>query len=123
MALALGPMAGWMPALAQAPASSARLSADPAATAAPLPQRLNLSLQQALELGLKGSLSLRGSTLTVQEGQALVALVRSRWLPRLDLVGLGTYGQVGTSVGFITILTTTVIIIALPFDIIVSVLV
>jgi len=102
MALALGPMAGWMPALAQAPASSARLSADPAATAAPLPQRLSLSLQQALELGLKGSLSLRGSTLTVQEGQALVALARSRWLPRLDLVGLGTYGQVGTSVGFIS---------------------
>lgn len=61
-----------------------------------------LTLQQALDLGLGRSLSLRGSALTVEENRALVGLARSRFLPKLDLVGLGTYAQVGTSVGFIS---------------------
>ena len=97
-ALSPAPPAASQPVAALPVAASA---GDAAAVppAADLPQ---LSLKQALELGLQGSLSLRGSTLTVQEGQAQVALVRSRWLPRLDLVGLGTYGQVGTSIGFIS---------------------
>ena len=80
-------------------ATTAAITAAPTAAAA-APQ--SFSLQQALEIGLKGSLSLRGSTLSVQEGQAVVSLARSRFLPRLDLVGVGTYGQVGTSVGFIS---------------------
>ena len=46
-------------------ATTAAITAAPTA-AAPAPQ--SLSLQQALEIGLKGSLSLRGSTLSVQEG-------------------------------------------------------
>ncbi|MFM7311821.1 MAG: TolC family protein, partial [Cyanobium sp.] len=91
-----GATAAPAPSGAAAAAAPAHLAVPPAAD----PRRL--SLQQALELGLQGSLSLRGSTLTVQEAQAQVALVRSRWLPRLDLVGLGTYGQVGTSFGFIS---------------------
>ena len=70
----------------------------PVAAEAPLP----LSLEQALELGLGRSLALRSSSLTVEESRALVALVRSRFLPKLDLVGLGTYGQVGTSIGFVS---------------------
>ena len=70
------------------------------AAAAPAP--LQLSLQQALDLGLAGSLSLRSSALGVQEGQALVGLARSRFLPKLDMVGLGTWAQVGTSVGFVS---------------------
>ena len=112
MALALGLVDGLSPARAQITSATRPGDATPTGMAAPLvaasltstapaaPQRL--SLQQALEIGLNRSLSLRGSTLAVQEGQALVSLARSRFLPRLDLVGLGTYGQVGTSVGFIS---------------------
>lgn len=67
---------------------------------------LRLSLRRALDLGLENSLSLRGSALAVQEGQALVGLTDSRFLPKIDIVGLGTYGQVGSSIGFISNLST-----------------
>jgi len=67
---------------------------------------LVLSLQQALELGLGGSLSLRAQVLTVEENQALVGLARSRFLPKLDLVALGTFAQVNTDIGFISNLPT-----------------
>ena len=73
----------------------------PVATARP-PAPLRISLQQALDRGLNSSLNLRSSTLSVQEGQALVGLARSRFLPKIDLVGLGTYAQVGSSIGFIS---------------------
>jgi len=63
---------------------------------------LALSLQQALEIGLTHSLALRSQELSVRENQALQGLARARFLPKLDLVGLGTYGQVGTSIGFIS---------------------
>lgn len=63
---------------------------------------LALTLQQALEIGLTNSLALRSRELSVQENLALQGIVRARFLPRLDLVGLGTYGQVGTTVGFIS---------------------
>lgn len=82
----------------QAPAQSQR----PAGGAATVQPPLAISLQQALDLGLAGSLSLRGSALEVQSGQALVGLARSRFLPKLDLVGLGTWAQVGTSIGFVS---------------------
>ena len=65
-------------------------------------QPLSLSLQQALSLGLSQSLNLRTSTLVVEENQALLGLARTRFLPKLDLVALGTYAQVGSSVGFIS---------------------
>ncbi|MFM8525644.1 MAG: TolC family protein [Cyanobacteriota bacterium] len=68
----------------------------------PLSTPLRLSLPRALALGLDQSLSLRSSSLLVQEGQALVGLAHSRFLPRIDIVGLGTYGQVGTSIGFVS---------------------
>jgi outer membrane protein TolC len=67
---------------------------------------LVLSRQQALELGLGGSLSLRAQVLTVEENQALVGLARSRFLPKLDLVALGTFAQVNTDIGFISNLPT-----------------
>ncbi|MCP9892142.1 TolC family protein [Cyanobium sp. Aljojuca 7D2] len=67
---------------------------------------LVLSRQQALELGLGGSLSLRSRVLTVEENQALVGLARSRFLPKLDLVALGTFAQVNTDIGFISNLPT-----------------
>ena len=63
---------------------------------------LKLSLAQALTIGLRNSLALRSKELFVQENQALVGLARTRFLPKLDLVGLGSYGQVGTSIGFIS---------------------
>ena len=68
----------------------------------PPAQPLTLSLEQALELGLRNSLALRSKELLVQENQALVGLARTRFLPKLDLVGLGSYGQVGTTIGFIS---------------------
>ena len=71
-----------------------------------LPPALNLSLEQALELGLGQSINLRNSRLMVQENQALLGLAGSRFLPSLDLVGLGSYAQVGSSVGFISNLPT-----------------
>jgi outer membrane protein TolC len=67
---------------------------------------LVLSREQALELGLGGSLSLRAQELTVEENQALVGLARSRFRPKLDLVALGTFAQVKTDVGFISNLPT-----------------
>lgn len=71
----------------------------PVAQAAPV---LRLSLQQALERGQADSLSLRDAGLAVQESRALEGLAASQFLPKLDLVGLGTYTQVGTSTGFIS---------------------
>ncbi len=67
---------------------------------------LMLSRQQALELGLGASLSLRSQVLKVEENQALVGLARTRFLPKLDLVALGTFAQVNTDIGFISNLPT-----------------
>lgn len=58
---------------------------------------LELSLEQTLDLGLQRSLALATSAVAVQQGQALVGLAQSRFLPRLDLLGLASYVQVGTS--------------------------
>jgi outer membrane protein TolC len=75
-------------------------------TQAPLagqpPAVLNLSLEQALRLGLERSLALRGAAVTVEQGRALVSLAGSPFLPKLDLVGLGTYAQVGTNINFVS---------------------
>lgn len=76
--------------------------AEPETRGGAAPAVLTLTLQQALDLGVAGSLSLRGSALGVQEGQALVGVARSRFLPKLDIVGLGTWAQVGTSIGFVS---------------------
>ena len=64
--------------------------------------QLKLTLAQALAIGLRNSLALRSRALFVQENRALQGLARTRFLPKLDLVGLGSYGQVGTSIGFIS---------------------
>lgn len=58
---------------------------------------LALTLEQALELGLQRSLSLAGRSLLVRQNEALVGLTQSRFLPKLDLLALGSYVQVGTS--------------------------
>jgi len=92
---------GWWSAIALialAPAPSEPVCAQPAP--------LQLSRRQALELGRDASLSLRARALAVEENQALVGLARSRFLPKLDLVALGTFAQVDTNVGFISNLST-----------------
>ncbi len=65
-------------------------------------QPLALTLDQAIALGMGRSLALRNSGLVVDESRALQGLARARFMPKLDLVGLGTYGQVGTDIGFIS---------------------
>ncbi|MEY3767714.1 MAG: hypothetical protein RLZZ11_784 [Cyanobacteriota bacterium] len=84
------------------PASQAKQPAasSPSQLRAQLP--LNLTLQQAIELGMERSLALRNSNLALDQSRALQGLARARFLPKLDLVGLGTYAQVGTDVGFIS---------------------
>ena len=74
----------------------------PRATASATSQPLALTLDQAIALGMGRSLALRSSTLLVDESRALQGLARARFMPKLDLVGLGTYGQVGTDIGFIS---------------------
>jgi outer membrane protein TolC len=59
-------------------------------------------LQQAIALGMGRSLAIRNSSLVLDESRALQGLARARFMPKLDVVGLGTYGQVGTDVGFIS---------------------
>jgi outer membrane protein TolC len=63
---------------------------------------MRLSLRQALERGEPASLSVRDAGLAVQESRALEGITASQFLPKLDLVGLGTFSQVGTSTGFVS---------------------
>ena len=63
---------------------------------------LLLSLEQAIALGMARSLPLRSSAVQLEESRSLQGLARARFLPKLDLVGLGTYAQVGTNVCFIS---------------------
>ena len=86
------------PVAAQSITPSASSPAAPAEAQAPL----KLSLQQAIELGMGRSLALRNSTLELGASRALQGLARARFMPKLDVMGLGTYGQVGTDVGFIS---------------------
>jgi len=97
----LGRRSGWCSVIALA-----TLALAPLQPGCAQPSPLQLSRQQALELGLGSSLSLRGSALDVEANQALVGLARSRFLPKLDLVALGTFAQVDTNVGFISNLPT-----------------
>jgi outer membrane protein len=92
--------------VALTPAARAQLVTPNQGPNQKLPPALQLSLQQALELGLRQSINLRNGELVVQENQALLGLARTRFLPTIDLVALGSYAQVGSSVGFISNLPT-----------------
>ncbi|MFM1899756.1 MAG: hypothetical protein RLZZ216_332, partial [Cyanobacteriota bacterium] len=70
------------------------------------PEPLGLSLDQALERGMDASLALQQSEAEKQAATAGVGLSRSLFLPKLDVVGLGSWAQVGSSVGFISNLPT-----------------
>ncbi len=84
-------------------ASSAAWAGPPAAAlAGQATAVINLSLQQALGLGMERSLAMRSAAVAIEQGRALVALAGSPFLPKLDLVGLGTYAQVGTDINFIS---------------------
>jgi outer membrane protein TolC len=66
----------------------------------------SLSLRQVLEEGLGTSPQLERADRQLARDEAIVSLNRSLLLPQLDLVGLGSYTQVGTSVGVLTNLPT-----------------
>ena len=99
-------MLGPLVALVLKPACAMPLPAQaapaPKATASATSQPLALTLDQAIALGMGRSLALRNSSLLIDESKALQGLARARFMPKLDLVGLGTYGQVGTDIGFIS---------------------
>jgi len=83
-------------------ASAALATPAQAPLASQTPDVLHLSLQQALGLGLERSLALRSAAVAIEQGRALVSLAGSPFLPKLDLVGLGTYAQVGTDINFVS---------------------
>jgi outer membrane protein TolC len=85
-----------------APGLACSLQAAPQRSVAATPAPLRLSLAHALDQGLSGALELRQAAVLLDLAQAAVALSQSRFLPRLDLVGLATSGQVGGNVGFIS---------------------
>ena len=85
-----------------APGLACSLQAAPQRAPAAAPAPLRLSLAQALDQGLSGALELRQAAVLLDQAQAAVAFSQSRFLPRLDLVGLATSGQVGGNVGFIS---------------------
>jgi len=98
-----------MPLLLQSTAAFAEPLAKPLPATVPVhgspdavQSPLRLSLDQAIALGMDRSLALRNSSLVIDESRALQGLARARFMPKLDLVGLGTYGQVGTDIGFIS---------------------
>ena len=66
----------------------------------------SLSLQQVLELGMPASIELDVGRRTIARDEALVSLASSARLPQLTAIGMGSYTQVGTSVGLITNLPT-----------------
>lgn len=67
---------------------------------------LALSLEQALERGLDASLTLQQAELQQKGSAAAVGISRSQFQPKLDLVGLASWAQVGSSIGFISNLPT-----------------
>ena len=99
------------PCLAQAPVPAAARSGAPvrqssqAGQALPA-QPLALSLNQVLQEGMAVSRQLVRADRQLARDQALTALNRSLLRPELNLIGLASYTQVGTSVGLLTNLPT-----------------
>lgn len=73
---------------------------------APAVQAESLTLQEVLTRGLPASVQLERADRQLERDSALVRLNRSLLLPQLNLLGLGSYTQVGTSVGVLTNLPT-----------------
>ena len=73
---------------------------------APAGHAESLTLEQVLAQGLPGSVQLERADRLLERDSALVRLNRSLLMPQLNLLGLGSYTQVGTSVGVLTNLPT-----------------
>jgi outer membrane protein len=82
------------------------LAAAVAACAPADAQAEALTLRQVLEVGLPASRTLERADRQVARDAALLRLNRTLLMPRLNLIGLGSYTQVGTSVGVLTNLPT-----------------
>ncbi len=74
--------------------------------ACPQAQAEALSLEQVLALGMPASAELEISRRSIARDEALVNLAAAARLPQLSAVGIGSFTQVGTSVGLITNLPT-----------------
>jgi len=90
----------WVESTSQTPARlpPAGASGTPAAPAQPL----SLALNQVLEQGMASSRKLVRADRQLARDRALTALNRAQLWPQLNLVGLGSYTQVGTSVNLLT---------------------
>ena len=66
----------------------------------------SLSLQRVLELGMPASVDLNVGRRTIARDEALVSLAAAARLPQLSAIGMGSFTQVGTSVGLVTNLPT-----------------
>lgn len=66
----------------------------------------SLSLAQVLNLGMPASAELEVSRRSIARDEALVGLAAAARLPQLSAIGMGSFTQVGTSVGLITNLPT-----------------
>jgi len=85
--------------------AAARPGASPIAPLTPVGP-VRLSLEQVLEQGLPASLRLQRAERVVDRDAAASDLQRALLLPQLQLLGLASYTQVGTSVGVLTNLPT-----------------
>ena len=98
---------GWTPAVALA--ESVRPDEDrrpTAAATAGLDGGASLTLQQVLERGQSVSLDLNRSQQLLARDRALIGLNAASLRPQLSLIGMGSYTEVGTSVGFLSNLPT-----------------
>ena len=91
------PLLSWTTTPCQA-APPAGASGTPAAPVQPL----TLALNQVLEKGMAISRKLVRADRQLDRDRALTALNRAQLWPQLNLVGLGSYTQVGTSVNLLT---------------------
>ena len=65
-------------------------------------ETLRLGLQQALAIGMGQALELSIDAVKVERDRAAVQLSRAAFLPKLNALALGSYAQVGSTIGFIS---------------------
>ena len=92
--------AAWVESTSQTPTNLPPVGAGDT-PAAPV-QPLSLALNQVLEKGLAISRKLVRADRQLDRDRALTALNRAQLWPQLNLIGLGSYTQVGTSVNVLT---------------------
>ena len=65
-------------------------------------ETLRLGLQQALAIGMGQALELSIDAVKVERDRSAVQLSRAAFLPKLNALALGSYAQVGSTIGFIS---------------------